>query len=405
MTAITDIPNSRPLRLSTSRPGTLRIYNWPWRALSLRRLPALAMLLMLVGGFAVSASFVISGALQKAEVPLTFKSFTEGHSASVLAKAYDAAMPARDFAIALNTAWRTALFGEGSKGVVIGRNGTLFTAEELDAPLDEAARASNAISFIVETKSRLQLAGSELVVVVVPAKTAIYGEMLGRTRQPELAAHRYQILHDALAAAGVAATDLKPLFIDHKSIEPVFLRTDTHWTPAGAGIAALAVANLIETRIPLPKLAFTEQRAPVVQHTGDLMKFVPLQPWFSALQPAPDEIAGISAVKAATDANASGDGALFDDTAAPVGLVGTSYSANDLWGFEAALKLALQADVVNYSKTGHGPYMPMRCFLARAAADPAILPKLVIWEIPERYLSLEADARVADRAIPDNCEG
>ncbi len=80
----------------------------------------------------------------------------------------------------------------------------------------------------------------------------------------------------------------------------------------------------------------------------------------------------------------AGDG-LFGDAAIPVVLVGTSYSANAAFGFEAHLKVALQRDVLNLAEEGKGPFAPMKAFL-----DGDVLknspPKLVIWEMPIRYL-------------------
>ena len=73
------------------------------------------------------------------------------------------------------------------------------------------------------------------------------------------------------------------------------------------------------------------------------------------------------------------------DTPASIALVGTSYSANPRWSFEAALKLALQEDVINHAEEGQGPVAPMHAFLERV--DPVAPPPVVIWEFPVRYLS------------------
>jgi alginate O-acetyltransferase complex protein AlgJ len=53
------------------------------------------------------------------------------------------------------------------------------------------------------------------------------------------------------------------------------------------------------------------------------------------------------------------------------------------WGFEALLRAALKSPLTNVSEKGQGPFEPMAAYRA-SLAEP--LPKLVIWEIPERYL-------------------
>ena len=66
-------------------------------------------------------------------------------------------------------------------------------------------------------------------------------------------------------------------------------------------------------------------------------------------------------------------------------VVGTSYSANPRWGLESQLKTTLGTDVINAAQEGKGPMVPMREYLKSATYKNAP-PKLVIWEIPERFL-------------------
>jgi alginate O-acetyltransferase complex protein AlgJ len=66
-------------------------------------------------------------------------------------------------------------------------------------------------------------------------------------------------------------------------------------------------------------------------------------------------------------------------------LVGTSYSAQPSWNFHGALQEALGEDVGNYAKEGLGPFAPMFEYL-RSKDFAQAPPRLVLWEIPERYL-------------------
>jgi alginate O-acetyltransferase complex protein AlgJ len=75
-----------------------------------------------------------------------------------------------------------------------------------------------------------------------------------------------------------------------------------------------------------------------------------------------------------------------------VALVGTSYSQDERWGFADALKVALGADVLNVAARGEGPFAPMRAYLeGETVVD--VPPELVVWEIPERYLTIPLEAQ------------
>src|SRR3546814_6069435 len=47
------------------------------------------------------------------------------------------------------------------------------------------------------------------------------------------------------------------------------------------------------------------------------------------------------------------------DADTPLLLVGTSYSANSKWGFEAQIKHAARVDLVNAAAEGQGPFKPV----------------------------------------------
>ena len=70
----------------------------------------------------------------------------------------------------------------------------------------------------------------------------------------------------------------------------------------------------------------------------------------------------------------------------PVTLVGTSYSANEVWSFAAFLSAWSGLDVANASLIGQGPVVPMRDFIASLEQSDS-LPQTVIWEFPIRYLT------------------
>jgi alginate O-acetyltransferase complex protein AlgJ len=166
----------------------------------------------------------------------------------------------------------------------------------------------------------------------------------------------------------------------------MYLRTDTHWTPQGARTAADVLAQAI---VPLlvkhgsTRLPFSAHDAGERVVEGDLLKFIPLGPW-QRLGPAPDRVT--QTVTTLEGDSAASD--LFADLDIPVALTGTSYSIAAVSDFEGALKVALQADVLNVAAEGQGPFAPMEAYLASTAIDEA-RPAVVVWEIPERYLESE----------------
>ncbi|MFH7346713.1 alginate O-acetyltransferase AlgX-related protein, partial [Pseudomonas syringae group genomosp. 7] len=72
----------------------------------------------------------------------------------------------------------------------------------------------------------------------------------------------------------------------------VFLRTDPHWTPMGAEVAAQQLSVAIPQKTPLegePE-QFVTQAKGTEAYKRDLTTFLPLAPLFSNLLPKPDEL-------------------------------------------------------------------------------------------------------------------
>lgn len=323
----------------------------------------------------------------------------DGRLAKAFEALYDERFPARTLGTNVWAAIDYLLFDEGRPGVVIGKEGWLYTDEEFKTYADAEAAVATHLALVPWVRDELARQGSELVVALVPAKARIYPEYLGARRPAALHEGLYARARHALREAGVAAPDLARALTDCKRHEPAFLRTDTHWTPAGARCVAQALrasAGRVQGHVP-----FRTHTAAAEEHRGDLLRFLPLEPYFSRLLPPPDRIA-VSRTERVTDPALEGDG-LFDDSAAPdVVLVGTSYSADARWNLTGALQEALRQDVVNYADKGQGPFVPMLDYLLNSSALPRA-PRLVIWEIPERYLPMAQDLRVTRDTPPAAC--
>lgn len=317
--------------------------------------------------------------------------FLDGRMAQGFEKHYDAQFPARNFGISVWAAIDYLLFDEAQTGLVIGKDNWLFTDEEFTVAEGASANVDANLALVESVRDRLAAQDIRLVVAIVPAKARIYAEQLKSRQPPALHAALYSRALEEFKAAEVAAPDLRGVLGDGKAKAPTYLRTDTHWTPHGAALAAVELARAVRAQLPAPEAPRSYQTVDEAkqQHRGDLLSFLPLDPYFSALLPPADEL--VPAHTEAADGSQQGlmdapGGDLFGGSGTPrIALVGTSYSANAKWNFAGALQQALDEDVANYARDGKGPFVPMLDYLDSADFKNAP-PQLVIWELPERYL-------------------
>ncbi|MEZ5583513.1 MAG: alginate O-acetyltransferase [Candidatus Competibacteraceae bacterium] len=318
-----------------------------------------------------------------------------GEVTTTFTDAYNRNLPFRDFAIDVWGTLSFVLFGEGRKGVLVGTDGWLYTSEEFERYAGGDAALERKLKFIAEVRSVLQARGVTLSIALVPAKARIYPEHLGRYELPHTHQNSYQDRLNQLRELGVIVPDLQGVLDAAKSVAPVFLKTDTHWTPYGSRRVAKALADAIHsTGLPIPDTEFTERQATPVTHRGDLLRFVRLGKLVEWAEPRPDTLVPLEA----RPVNSGVGEDLFGEDVIPVVLAGTSYSANSLWSFESALKLELGADVMNVADEGLGPIEPMVAYL-RSEAFTESPPKLVVWEIPERFMAKPYPEKIFDISL------
>lgn len=284
---------------------------------------------------------------------------------------------------------RFATFGEGRKGVIVGKDNWLFTAEEIALTRGQEARLKAELAFMNRIREELASRNVRLVLALLPEKADIYREKLvpARAGDGDLGLKNYAAFRKWLTAEGFEVPDLRQPLLDRKAEGEVFLRTDTHWTPAGAAAAAEALGAYLG---PVSNTGFRLAKGGQTEITGDLTRYISAGRLRAAKAYGPETLQ-----RMALDGPAAGSNDIFADEAIPVTLVGTSYSANPDWGFELALKASLQSDVLNVAEIGQGPFKPIQAYLDSDAfrSNP---PRLVIWEIPLRYLGAE------DRSVLPN---
>lgn len=359
---------------------------------SLQVVPGIFMLVFLVAGavFALTAKSTYD--LPKDKDVIT------GEWALAYEKGFNKGLPWRQTGINTWGAMEYLAFENGRPGVLIGQDNWLFTTEEFQFFKDEATETASKLKYIGQVRDQLAAQGSQLVVALIPAKARVYEDHLGRYPLPEYTQNRYASFRDALLKARIQTPDLLTPLQQAKTSGEVFLHTDTHWTPYGAEVVTQALKTQLDSmNLDLPTTAFETRDGEEIQHSGDLLKYIPLGP-FQDRGPQPDRFTEKITEQAASDSSAllgdapedASDSLLGGDESIPIALVGTSYSFMEKFHFEGALKQTLQVDVLNMALEGKGPLVPMRDYL-KSAAFRDTPSRVVIWEIPERFIPVKYD--------------
>lgn len=155
--------------------------------------------------------------------------------------------PARDAWVSAQALWDWALLRNERGGILLGRAGWLF--ERLAA--NETRTAGQNIDALVRMQAAV---GRPIALALVPTSAAVYPEYLPRFAAAEDQAGLLEGLY--ARAEGLGTVDILGALHGRKGDIPLFLRTDHHWTDAGAEAAKAA---LLEAwgRTPTP-MAVTE---------------------------------------------------------------------------------------------------------------------------------------------------
>lgn len=278
------------------------------------------------------------------------------------------------------------LLGDTGPRVRPGCTQWLFLSDELKLDRHAADNAQAKADAVIALQRSLQQRGIRLLVSVVPDKSRIAAsELCGLTR-PTASQARIQQWAQKLQAAGVTTLDLTA------SLQPLgasaFLRTDTHWSEAGAQAAAQAIAEQVKGMglSATPSKTFDTRQEPLAPRPGDLVRLAGIDWLPVALQPPQEQVAPTvitERAEAVSDAGDNLDDLFGDDNLPNVALIGTSFSRNS--SFVGFLQRALSAPVGNFAKDG-GEFSGAAKAYFDSPAFRQTPPQLVIWEIPERDL-------------------
>lgn len=328
---------------------------------------------------AIFSFFATSGTLSKPSLA----EFLNGKWTSSYETTFDEALfhykPSLDF-------WNITnykLFKEGKDGVIIGKEGWLFTTEEFDRPKGFADNLKFNTDFIAQTHDALAEKNVQLFVVPIPSKTRLLKTKLERQKLPTYRNTLYRDFISYLNKQNIRHLDLA-FYVQNP--ESFFLKTDTHWTAAGAELTAKHVArrvfdlNLIENKGDTFATTLSQPQT----YEGDLMRYT--------VNGDAARYVGLNAdtIQIPKTMSTTPNDDLFSDTQIDIALVGTSYSANKEWNFEGFLKQYINADLLNMADEGLGPFETMQNYLLSSTFKNTP-PKLVVWEIPERFLPVHYD--------------
>ncbi|MEY2954094.1 MAG: hypothetical protein RLZZ401_2181 [Pseudomonadota bacterium] len=328
---------------------------------------------------------VVAAVRQGLEYPHTLSDFREGRSTQAIEKQIDQKLPAREWLIAGANALRFRLMHGAADQVRLGQSDWIYLTDEVRHHASAQANQVARIDLLAQTARSLQAQGVQLLVLLVPDKARVYPQYLPEGAAPGFTQARYAQALQALRDKGVPTVDvLAPLALAARDTrQPVYYRTDTHWNMLGARVAAQAVAQAVKTMpLELPDTRFvTESSSPQAPRPGDLLRLMGLLQVPNFWRPQPDEEA--ATVTRQTSADVATGGLLGNAAGPPVVLVGTSYSLRG--NFQGQLQEALSAKLLSTAKDGGGFLQAASDYFADEAFQ-SDKPKLIIWEVPERFL-------------------
>lgn len=304
--------------------------------------------------------------------------FVDGQLLRQFEQFYDKRFFLRDFSVRQWASLQYLVFREGSSGAVLGREGWLYTNQEYLIPNDLQRNIDNQLADIERIRMQLEASGKRLVILPVPMKLDVHPEHA--SEQPD---SRLIELHDdfvaGLQARGVAVSPVRAAFLEHRG-EDLFVRNDTHWSPAGARLAATELARQYPELIG--HTDYVSEPVGEKALKGDLVNFLNFDPRLAPVFFQPEPLILYETV-ARQDSLSAAD--LFGEVEHSLMVVGTSYSQIDDWNFIGFLKQALQTDLLVIALEARGPFQAMDAFLASDAYDSPEL-NTVVWEFPVRTL-------------------
>lgn len=301
--------------------------------------------------------------------------------------------------------WRLDLLGDAGPKALPGRDSWLFYRPDADylilPAFDEPRFYKDAYDTLVEGRrvnprnpliamkrfrDQLQARGIALLVVPIPVKAAVYPEKLGRGFDSVPPSPTLRLL-DSLRALGIPAVNLHAALLRARKsgAGPLYLRDDTHWTPAGMEAAAAEVLRTLRSH-PAWIAAPDSLRRRYGSATVSLERFGDIAEMTKV--PRRREIFSTERVEARQIRDSSNGSPYRDDLNSPVLWLGDSFSriyqtdAPRGAGIIAQVALGLGFPLASIVNDGGASTVVRRQLLRR----PDLLhgKKVVVWAFVER---------------------
>ena len=262
--------------------------------------------------------------------------------------------------------------------VVVGSDGWLYPIWDEVRRFD-ANRFATTTKVIIDAVNIMKKAGIQTVISLTPSKSRIYRDFLPKDFQwvPD-ADKRYQLSLDTLGKAGILVPDQATLFLNARKANPTvqyFFKTDTHWTPAGAEIAAAEIARQVQAKIPLPPSKTPGKKlgdyTQMIQAKNDLSEQLADKAKY------PKELYSIR-----KDLADQGGASLLEDDSADVVLIGNSYT-QPKYMFAPYLSAAMNRPVgLSWKVHQYGSYAILLEYF-KSPGFKSSRPKLILWDFEE----------------------
>ena len=308
----------------------------------------------------------------------------------------------------------TAWLKGGNEDAYCGRDGWLFYRKDIDSltgrgfldPEILAHRAAGGselkappqpdpLKAILDFRDQLARRGIALIVMPAPVKPSIHPERHSARYEGRTGAVQspsFPAFVERLARGKIACFDAAPMLLQAKATapgRPLYLGTDTHWTPEGMELAAKALADLARQTATLPRATdrFTAA-AKEVTNLGDVALMLRFPAEWRVFAP---ETATIRQVR-------DGKEPWRPDAKAEILFLGDSFAnifslAPMGWGESAglvehlSLALGLPVDAITRNDAGSFATREMLAKELQRGNDRLAGKKLVIWEFASRELA------------------
>jgi alginate biosynthesis protein AlgX len=253
---------------------------------------------------------------------------------------------------------------------------------------DFTVQSPEAVDMLARLSQALKARGITLVYLPIPTRGMTDAARMpkgiddGIVYDGKAATDGFHAMVERFRARGIVTADLLATLEKAPPAGDFHFARDIHWRPDGAKVGAVAIhAALGEDQIfaALPKKAFAS--AP----KGDVELASPMR---NALQSLCDDKLDVETLStfetSASDISADDLLGGADDAAAPVAIVGTSYSDLPDFNFAGFLSETLGLDVANYSISGGGTFTAIMQWSHSGAMDKP-LPAYLVWENPVAY--------------------